>query len=172
MTAFDEAFAVTVGIEGGYSDNPKDPGNWTGGAVGRGELRGTKFGISAKSYPLVDIKNLTLAGAKLIYRADYWNLLKADSLSPSFSDELFDIAVNQGVGTAIRCLQEVVGVTVDGVMGPLTIAAANAHGGDKVVLGLISLRIVRYTADRNWLEFGKGWANRAAKLLWAQSQAA
>jgi lysozyme family protein len=170
MTAFDDAFAVTVGIEGGFSDNPKDPGNWTGGAVGKGELRGTKFGISAKSYPLLDIGNLTVGQAKIIYKADFWDLLKADSLNPSFADELFDIAVNQGVVTAIRCLQEVAGVTVDGAMGRLTIAAANAHGPDKIVLGLIALRIIRYTADRNWAEFGRGWTNRAAKLLWAQSQ--
>lgn len=71
-SAFDAAFALTVGEEGGFSQDPRDGGNWTGGAPGKGSLRGTKYGISAASYPTLHIDALTLADAKAIYRRDFW----------------------------------------------------------------------------------------------------
>lgn len=171
MTPFDKAFEETVDIEGGFGDDPRDRGNWTGGKVGVGVCKGTKYGISAAAYPHLDIKNLTLEEAKRIYKRDYWDRIRGDQLNPSFADELFDIAVNHGVGTAIRCLQETVEVKIDGVLGPITLAAANAWNPDKVVLGLMALRITRYTYDNSWSIYGKGWSRRAARLLWAQSRA-
>ena len=68
-TTFDTAFANVIGLEGGYTDDPRDRGNWTGGTVGQGKLRGTKYGISAAAFPTLDIANLTLDAAKAIYRA-------------------------------------------------------------------------------------------------------
>ena len=65
---FDQAFTALIGNEGNYTLNHKDRGNWTGGMSGAGQLRGTKYGISAASYPAVDIKNLTLEAAKAISR--------------------------------------------------------------------------------------------------------
>ena len=76
----EEAFAVVIGHEGGFCVERTDPGNWTGGAVGRGVLRGTKFGISAAAYPTQDIANLTPEAAATIYRRDYWNRVLADHL--------------------------------------------------------------------------------------------
>ena len=73
MTAFEQALAVVLGHEGGFCAERSDPGNWTGGAVGCGELRGTKFGISAAAYPAEDIANLTPEAAAAIYRRDYWD---------------------------------------------------------------------------------------------------
>ncbi len=160
MSAFDKAFAQTVGNEGGYSSDPRDPG---------GE---TKFGISKRAYPNIDIKTLTLDEAKFLYKRDYWERLYCDRLHPSVADDLFDIAVNHGVHAAALVLQKIVGAVEDGVIGQATIAAANAKDPDKIVMGLISLRIMRYTMDRNWGAFGKGWANRAARMLWRQSQEA
>jgi lysozyme family protein len=80
MDNFANCFAFTLGAEGGYSNNPGDPGNWTGGAVGHGEVRGTKYGISASAYPALDIANLTEAQAEEIYRRDYWASLHGDEL--------------------------------------------------------------------------------------------
>jgi len=57
---FEESFKVLIGHEGGYSDDRNDPGNWTGGKVGVGELLGTKYGVAANSYPMEDIQGLTL----------------------------------------------------------------------------------------------------------------
>ena len=82
MDAFAQAFEIVVGHEGGYSAEPQDPGNWTGGAVGQGHLAGTKFGISAAAYPDVDIAALTPDDAAAIYRHAYWERVHADALPP------------------------------------------------------------------------------------------
>ena len=87
--------------EGGFQALRGDSGNWTGGKVGKGVLRGTKYGICAASYPKLDIKNLTLAQASLLYERDYWkplhlNLIKSQWLATMF----LDTAVNCGTGTA------------------------------------------------------------------------
>lgn len=86
---FDRAFDMVIGAEGGYSDDPKDPG---------GE---TNFGISKRAYPNVDIKGLTLAAAKEIYFRDYW--VPADCgyiVDEPMAILVFDCAVNQGVSRA------------------------------------------------------------------------
>ena len=70
MMTFDLAFTRLIGNEGVLSMDPKDSGNWTGGKIGLGKLKGSKYGISAASYPMVDIANLTLEGAKAIYLRD------------------------------------------------------------------------------------------------------
>ena len=133
MTTFEQAFAIVVGHEGGFDTTRADPGNWTGGAVGRGALRGTKFGISAAAYPAVDIASLTADDAAAIYRRDYWVRIRGDDLSPALALLVFDAAVNNGVRRAAGWLQEAVGAVVDGEIGNETIAAtrqaATEQGG-------------------------------------------
>jgi lysozyme family protein len=76
MDLFDPAFAVLVSPndEGSsWSGDPNDPGNWTGGRIGAGELKGSKFGISAAAHPNVDIAALTRAAAGELYRPTYWD---------------------------------------------------------------------------------------------------
>ena len=85
---FDLAFSLVIGHEGGYVNDPRDPG---------GE---TKFGISKKSYPNLNIRLLTLADAKRIYLRDYWNRLQLDRLPDAVRFDLFDAAVNSGLTTA------------------------------------------------------------------------
>src|SRR5574340_333023 len=96
---FAEAFQRLLGNEGAYSEDANDPGNWTGGRVGEGELRGTKYGISAKSYPALDIANLTEDQAQAIYYADYWMAHKLDQLPDVLRFDVFDGAVNSGLPT-------------------------------------------------------------------------
>ena len=115
MSAFDQAFEIVVGHEGGYSNNSADPG---------GE---TKFGISRRSYPNLNIATLTLDQAKAIYQTDFWNRAGCDLCDPGLALVLFDAAVNNGVGQAVRWLQAAVGANADGAIGPATKAAiANA----------------------------------------------
>lgn len=66
MYNFKKAFELTVGHEGGYGNDKRDRGNWTTGVIGEGELKGTKYGVSAMSYPDYDIENLTLEQAEKI----------------------------------------------------------------------------------------------------------
>uniref|UniRef100_UPI00300B3D77 glycosyl hydrolase 108 family protein n=1 Tax=Acinetobacter higginsii TaxID=70347 RepID=UPI00300B3D77 len=102
---FDKAFDRLIGHEAGYSSDKRDPGNWTGGKVGIGVLKGTKFGIAANTYPNLDIKNLTIEQAKQIYKKDWWDKLGADSLHSSIVFQLLDFAVNAGKARAIKELQ-------------------------------------------------------------------
>lgn len=162
---FDEAFERLIGHEGKFTDNPKDKGNWTGGAVGKGVLKGTKYGIAAASYPDLDIKNLTLAQAKAIYKRDFWDRAKADQYDPAIAFQTFDAAVNHGNGNAIRFLQRAVGVADDGKVGPVTLKAVNAMTVTDVLALFNAERLEFYTKLSDWDEFGKGWARRVVGNL-------
>jgi lysozyme family protein len=162
---FDEAFKVLIGHEGNFTDNPKDPGNWTGGKVGVGVCKGTKFGIAANTYPNEDIRNLTLARAKALYLRDYWGKLKMDQVPDAVRFDLFDAAVNSGVGQAAKFLQRAAGVVDDGDIGPATLAAVNRMDPQLLDKRMSGHRL-RFMADlKVWPDFAKGWARRIANNL-------
>jgi lysozyme family protein len=163
---FMKAFAIVVGEEGGYSSSAADPGNWTGGHYGAGRCLGTKYGISAASYPTLDIANLTLADAQAIYRRDYWECVQGDTLPPPLALLVFDAAVNNGTGRAIRWLQQAVGVGVDGVLGQATLAAVNAQSGKGAALlaEFQAQRMMFMAGLPTWPTFGLGWARRLCRL--------
>lgn len=163
--AFDEAFKRLIGHEGGYSSDRRDPGNWTGGRVGVGELKGTKFGLAANTYPNLDIKNLTLAQAKAIYKKDWWDKLGADGMHSAIVFQLWDFAINAGKSRAIKELQQAVGVPADGIIGPQTLAAVNSHDLNDVILSLTAERLKFYTSLSTFKTYGKGWTNRVADNL-------
>jgi len=166
MSAFERAFGVVVGEEGGFTADPADPGNWTGGVCGRGECRGTRYGVSAAAYPALPIASLTLEAARAIYRRDYWDRIGGDRLPPPLALLVFDAAVNNGVGRAVRWLQTACGVAPDGVLGPATAAAVAAQAGRGAAL------MAEYQAQRltfmaglpTWRTFGLGWARRLCRL--------
>ena len=106
MIWFDEAFKFTVGEEGGYQNDPKDPGNWSGGDIGKGECRGTKYGISARAYPMLDIKNLKIEDAKLIFETDYWKKSGCDKLNYPLNIIVCDNAYHSGVSAALSNLKQ------------------------------------------------------------------
>lgn len=161
MTPFDRAFLHVVGREGDFSHDQNDAGNWTGGEVGKGDLKGTKFGISAGQYPDLDIPLLTITDAEQIYRRDYWDAVKGDLLPPALALPVFDAAVNQGVETAIRCLQQALDVKVDGVLGPKTMAAIKRHSVRELVEHFQAERVLRYIKLPSFSTYGRGWIRRA-----------
>lgn len=162
---FDEAFRRLIGHEGGYSTDKRDAGNWTGGKVGVGTLKGTKFGLAANTYPSLDIKNITLAQAKEIYKKDWWDKLGGHGLHSAITFQLWDFAINAGKKRAIIELQQVAGVTADGIIGPKTIEAVNALDLNDVLLSLTAERLKFYTSLGTWSTYGKGWTNRVADNL-------
>lgn len=164
-TRFDAACALVVGAEGGYSADPRDAGNWTGGAVYSGELRGTKFGISAAAYPTLDIKGLTLADAQAIYRRDYWGHMQCDALPAPVALLVFDAAVNQGVWPATRFLQAAADVRQDGEIGPETLAAVGVVDVLTLVGELAWHRDRSYHEDATWMLYGHGWITRLARMV-------
>ena len=151
---FAVAFDLLIGHEGVYSDNPHDPG---------GE---TKYGISKRSYPAVDIKSLTLADAKALYFRDFWTRAQCDKLPPILAFAVFDAAVNSGIGQAIRWLQRAVGVADDGVIGPLTLAAIQRQNDDSAICARFNgQRLDFMTRLSTWEVFSRGWARRIAANL-------
>lgn len=166
MTLFEHAFQIVIGEEGGLSTNPADPGNWTGGACGKGACRGTKYGIAASAHPNVEIASLTLAQAQSIYQDAYWIPVKADQLPPPLAILVFDAAVNCGVSRAVAWLQTAACTTVDGDLGPQTLAAIEARRGDGAAL-CAEFQAQRLTWMANlptWRTFGLGWARRLCRL--------
>lgn len=164
---FEKAFDRLIGHEGKFTVNPKDDGNWTGGKQGRGELKGTKFGIAAKTYPHLDIKNLTLDQAKAIYREDFWDVI--GNAHGSIKFQVFDAAVNHGRGNAIRILQRAVQAADDGAWGPRSQAALNQmqdlRGHNDVLLRFLAFRFKFWASLSKFDTFGRGWTDRGANNL-------
>lgn len=150
---FDEAFDRLISNEGGYVNNAVDPG---------GE---TQWGISKRSYPNLDIKALTREGARKIYYDDFWQRAHMDEYDGAVAFQVFDIAVNSGIGTAVKLLQRAAGVADDGDIGPVTIAAVKAKSTTDMLMLLVAERLDFWRKLPTWLTFGKGWAGRAAQDL-------
>jgi len=146
--SFAAAFEMVIGHEGGLVDNPADPGGLT------------KFGISQRSYPSEDIRNLTLERAQEIYQRDYWAPLKADQLPNALALCLFDMAVNAGVGQAVRTLQKAIEVHVDGIMGPGTLGKALSLPEKILVAYMQAERVLFLVSLPTFKEFGRGWTRR------------
>ncbi len=145
---FNEIFDHLLEWEGGYVNDPNDPG---------GE---TKFGISKNAYPELDIKELTKEKAKKIYYRDYWEGSHAHELQKGLDLLHFDTAVNMGVDKAVRLLQRAGGTTEDGIFGPKTKEAA-----ENVDIGDLALqRALEYMAivgdDESLAKYAGGWKNR------------
>lgn len=137
--------------EGGYVNHPQDPG---------GE---TKYGISKRSYPNLDIKNLTIDQAKSIYKSDYWDKIKGDFIPASIAFIIFDSAVNQGIKRASKFLQTALNVAADGVIGSKTIEAANKSNQKEIVLKIAELRKNHYIS-LNQPVFINGWLARLERI--------
>jgi len=150
---FNVAFIRLLGHEGRYVNDPADPG---------GE---TNWGISKRSYPNVDIKNLMEEGAREIYLTDFWNRINADKLFDGVAYQLFDFAVNSGIETAVRYLQRAVGVADDGHWGPHSQAGVDARTESDLIMLLNAERLDFMTRLKNWPDASRGWARRIAGNL-------
>lgn len=150
---FDAAIARLLDNEGRYTRGIGDPG---------GE---TKFGISKRSYPKLDIKNLTREQAIGIYLADFWTPIDGENQPVGVGFQMLDFAVNSGVVTALKALQRAIGVQDDGVFGPVSYAALQAQSSTDTIMLLLAERIDLMTSLRNWQTAGIGWMRRIGKDL-------
>lgn len=163
--AFLKSVDLTLAFEGGYQCDFSDSGNWTGGSVGKGLLVGTKFGISAAAYPTLDIQNLTEDDAVAIYFKDYWSAPRIGELPAQIAQVTFDASVNSGPEMGVKWTQKALGVMADGVIGPITLSAANEDTNPKsVAIEAISNRLVFVTGLRIWNRDSKGFARRIVTL--------
>jgi len=157
LTMFDDIIKVVLKHEGGYVNDPVDPG---------GE---TNFGIAKRSHPDVDIKNLTEEGAKEIYYQDYWMKNRVPQLPDELKHIYFDMCINQGRGRAVKILQQAANakganLKVDGGLGPKTIGALNG-----VELQRVRAYRIKYYADLvtrkpDLEKFYFGWFRRGLEV--------
>lgn len=150
-------------VEGTELDlTESDSGNWTGGRVGSGILRGSKCGISAASYPTLDIAGLTDETIIFLYKKDYLDKINFNEMPVAVGCITADSAINQGVGAASIILQQSVDVETDGQLGPQTMAAVNRYANDPehLVVEIAARRGLRYANTGNLSTFGLGWMRR------------
>jgi lysozyme family protein len=160
---FSACWAFTAQQEGGYTSNPADPGNWTGGACGIGVCAGTAFGISAAAYPQIDIKDLTQAQAGIMMKADYWDKVNGDELPIGIDLVVFDFAVNAGPSASAMQLQGLLKVEQKGGIGPVTLAALARHDPAWVIAALTLSHQAYYRRLPGYGEFGNGWIARTVR---------
>ncbi|EHU1483072.1 glycoside hydrolase family 108 protein [Acinetobacter baumannii] len=154
---FDEVFERTIGHEGGYVNNPKDPGGETNWGITIKTARENGY-IGAMRYMKRD-------QAKEIYRKAYWERAKCAQYNSAIGFQMFDAAVNHGIGNAIRMLQRAVGVADDGVVGDITLGAINKKSLDDVLVLFNAERLEFYAKLKTFPEFGRGWTRRVASNL-------
>ncbi len=159
MADFDIAVAKVIRREGGeaVTNDPKDPGGLT------------KYGISKRNHPTVDIESLTLDQAKAIYLGEYWKDTWCGRIDSQIKAELvFDAAVNLGVNKAVRLAQEASGAVVDGLMGKNTLAAIQSLYDDDFMTSFSMARIRHYVAicknNKDLKKFFFGWVVRALDI--------
>lgn len=163
---FEACAAVTLGYEGGLTMDRRDPGNWTGGKVGKGVLKGTNMGIAANTYPNEDIKNMTKARAMELYRPRYWDGIAGEALPYGMDMVTYDYGVNSGPSRGVKALQRAVGAPVDGRPGAITIskAAAAASDGKRVIQSVCAGRLSFMRSLAVWETFKRGWTSRVANV--------
>jgi lysozyme family protein len=155
MSAFDDAFTALIGNEGGYSNNPADPGGETMWGITARVARANGYSGAMRDLPL--------STAKVIAKAEYWDKASCDKLDPRVAFQVFDSVYNGG--PAIKWLQLAAGVTPDGALGPATLAAVRAVDPVKLVARFNAHRL-KYLGNLSaWPAFGHGWANRIADNL-------
>jgi lysozyme family protein len=153
MSEFKKALDLIFKLEGydTVTNDPDDPGGLT------------KWGISKRAHPEVDVENLTREGAGQIYHRDYWEMASCDRLPWPLNLFVFDAAVNQGVIPAKKMLQAATGRTAaDGIFGPKTMAAIAHWPSDELAARFMAKRALRYVGTRNFDKYGYGWLKRLA----------
>jgi uncharacterized protein (TIGR02594 family) len=160
------ALAHVLEMEGGYTDDPHDPGGPTNLGITLATFAAWRsVTVSADTFGALkaELRGLDPATATAIYRARYWSPCQADRLPPALALMHFDAAVNHGVGGAARLLQQACGVDVDGEIGPDTLAAATSLAMPSLITAYAAARVTRYRALPHFWRFGRGWLNRVEK---------
>ena len=152
MADFQQAVALTLQHEGGYVNDPADPGG------------ATNMGITQRDLPDTPIQNLTVAQAVAYYSNTYWKGLYSSLTSQQLANKLFDWGVLFGVGTAVKVLQGVLGIKQDGLFGPASLAAVNATDGVMLLEEYKNSMLIHASrvvaANPTLTKFLAGWVRR------------
>lgn len=157
---FDRCLPITLAQEGGFVDNPNDPG----GATNLGITLKTLEAWRGTQVTVQDVRDLTKQEAAEIYRANYWLPSRCNELPLGIDLMVFDFGVNAGPRTSVKLIQRAVGVTDDGSVGPITLKAVNAANPKSLVDALADARLAYYRSLPTFNVFGKGWTSRTDQV--------
>lgn len=159
MASFEKAIPLLLKWEGGYVNHPNDKG---------GE---TKYGITKKRYPCLDIANLTIDTAKSIYKDDFWKPNKIAYIdSQDTANQFFDMVVNHNPKDAVKMVQRALNdlgikTVVDGIIGANTLSNINKANQESLNKAIAKRRVAFYKMlidrDSSQKVFEKGWLARA-----------
>jgi lysozyme family protein len=163
-TNWNACLAFVFSVEGGYTDDPMDPGGATNLGITLDELSVWRHSAVTKG----DVMNLGRDEAGAVYRANYWNAMRCADLPAGVDLMVFDAAVNTGNGRSAKFLQAACRTAVDGAIGPRTLAAAHARPAAALIAALAAARLAFYQGLPTFSHFGHGWTDRVQQ---AQSHA-
>lgn len=149
---FQPALSKTLAHEGGYVNDPHDPG---------GE---TNMGISKRSYPNENIRGMTRARAAQIYKRDYWDAVRGDDLPAGLDVMAFDGAVNSGVSRGAKWVQSAVGAQADGKIGPATLLRASKVDTRQAIKAAANNRMQFLRGLNTWSRYKNGWTTRVEDM--------
>lgn len=155
--SFKQIFDRLIGHEGGYVNDPRDPGGETNWGV-------TKRTAMANGYT-GNMKTMTRQQAYEIYYRAFWLRYNCEQMPDAVAYQFFDAAVNHGFGNASRMLQRAVGVLDDGIIGKYSLEAINHNPISDTLMVLNGERLNFYTRLKNFDRYGKGWVDRVAQNL-------
>jgi lysozyme family protein len=163
---FAAALAHVLLSEGGYVNNPKDPGGMTN--LGCTKAVWEEF----VGHPVseTDMRELTPADVAPLYKRKYWDKVAGDDLPAGLDYCVFDAAINSGPGRAAKWLQEVAGVNADGSIGPATLKAIDAFSPLEIIAQYNDKRLQFLESLPTFATFGKGWSNRVSSVQSIASQ--
>jgi lysozyme family protein len=159
---FDKCLEMLLVHEGGYVNNPQDPGGETNlGVTKRVWQEWVGHDVSEK-----EMRNLTPTMVAPLYKRKYWDACRADELISGLDYCVFDVAVNSGVGRAVKLLQQTVGATPDGGYGSITAALVKeAEKDPERIIELFSAKRLEFMQSlKAFPTFGKGWSRRVAEV--------
>ena len=165
---WDNAFAAVVKSEGGFQDDPRDPGN----RLVDGRAGATNLGVTQRAWESYvgrqvthdEMRALNLAMVQPFYKMKYWNAVKGDTLPRGIDYLTFDLAVNAGSARAAKTLQQALGIMADGIIGPHTTNAAAFADAPALAQKFTDVKISFYKS-LNSPVYERGWVNRANEAL-------
>lgn len=162
------AFDALMESEGGFTDDIRDPGNF----LPDGRPGCTNLGVTQRAWENFigrqvthdEMRALTPEQVKPFYKQKYWDVIKADDLPGGIDYMVFDTCVNSGPGRASRILQQCVGTTPDGSIGPATLAAVTNANLEKLIDDYSAARLDYMQSLNGWPVYGKGWERRVKEV--------
>ena len=157
---WDECFAMVIKSEGGFVNHPKDPG----GMTNLGVTRSAWEAFINRKVTEDEMRALTPEAVKPFYKALYWDRIKGDVLPDGVDYAAYDLAVNSGPHRAAQYLQEIAGVTADGMIGPKSIEAIQSCDAKETADAICDMRLDFLKRLATFDTFGKGWSRRVAEV--------